>query len=287
MGMTSKTDRRSLLRARHENLLVFLRREKKILVAYSGGCDSSFLLAAARRELGKEAVLAITAVSPSLAEREKTLAEDLARRLDVHHYFLETREMDNPSYVANPSNRCFYCKDELFGKLEPIAKEHRMTLVDGFNASDRSDIRPGLQAAHARSVQHPLDEADLTKRDIRVLSRWMGLLTWNKPASPCLSSRIPYGTPVTEKILKQIEKAELVVRSEGFSVVRVRHYGAQARIEVPEAELPRLKMSDCWKRVECGVKAIGYEEVIADPRGFLSGRLNVTMSFPNIIVRRL
>ena len=249
-----------------------------MLVAFSGGCDSTFLLAAARRELGKESVLAMTAVSPSLAAREKTSAEDLAKKIDVHHRFLETAEMDNPSYIANPSNRCFFCKDELFGKLEPIANKHQMTLVDGFNASDRSDIRPGLQAARARGVQHPLDEANLTKSDIRVLSRWMGLPTWNKPASPCLSSRIPYGTLVTEKILKQIEQAEDIVRAEGFSVVRVRHYGAEARVEVPIEDVSRLTSADLWPRIVRGIQESGYVMVVADPRGFKSGRLNEPIS---------
>jgi uncharacterized protein len=263
-----------MLREHYENLLGLLRREKRILVAFSGGCDSALLLAVARRTLGKEAVLAVTAVSPSLAEREKTSAANLARDLDVHHRFLETGEMNNPSYTSNPSNRCFFCKDELFGKLEPLAKEHRMTLVDGFNASDRSDIRPGLQAALEHGVRHPLDEADLTKKDIRVLGRWLGLPTWNKPASPCLSSRIPYGTAVTEKNLKKIEKAEEIVRSEGFSIVRVRHYGMEARIEVPLHDLSRLQMHEKWSRITQNVKACGYNSVIADPRGFQSGRLN-------------
>jgi uncharacterized protein len=262
------------LRLRYTKLLVLLRERKSLLVAFSGGCDSAFLLAAARLTLGKENVLAVTAVSSSLAEREKKSADDLVRLLDVRHSFLETDEMNNPSYAANPSNRCFFCKDELFGKLAPIARENDMVLTDGFNASDRSDVRPGLQAARAWQVSHPLDEADLDKRSIRALSRWMKLPTWNKPASPCLSSRIPYGTAVTEKILKQIEKAEDAVRAEGFSIVRVRHYGTQARIEVPIQDLPRLLEEHPWQRVVKNLKAVGYESVMADPRGFESGRLN-------------
>jgi uncharacterized protein len=263
-----------VLRRRYKNLLNGLREHQRVLVAFSGGCDSALLLAVARRELGKTAVLAVTAVSPSLAEQERNSSERLAQFLDVDHHFLKTDEMNNPSYISNPSNRCFFCKDELFEKLVPLAKQHRMTLVDGFNASDRSDIRPGLAAAIARGVRHPLDEANLTKKDIRVLSRWMGLPTWNKAASPCLSSRIPYGTRVTEKILKQIEMAEEAIRSEGFKVVRVRHYGAEARIEVPLRELPKLKAADRWPRIVQNVKACGYDFVIADPRGFESGRLN-------------
>jgi uncharacterized protein len=263
-----------ILSTQHKKLLNRLHEHRRLLVAFSGGCDSAFLLAAARRELGKEAVLAITAVSPSLAERERKSAEDLAQRLEVQHRFLQTDEMSNPSYTANPSNRCFYCKDELFAKLAPIAAENKMVLADGFNASDRSDVRPGFQAARVWHVMHPLDEADLDKRSIRVLSRWMRLPTWNKPASPCLSSRIPYGTSVTDQILRQIEKAEELVRAEGFSGVRVRHYGAEARVEVRLEDVARLMEEKCWRKIEKNLFACGYERVIADPRGFESGRLN-------------
>jgi len=259
---------------RYEQLQNALRRQKRVLVAFSGGCDSAFLLAAARRELGKEAVLAVTAVSASLAAREKKSAEHVVRLLDVQHLFLQTDELTNPSYSANPSNRCFFCKDELFGKLAPIALEKDMVLIDGYNASDRADVRPGLQAARAWKVSHPLDAADLDKRSIRVLSRWMGLPTWNKPASPCLSSRIPYGRAVTEKILRQIEQAEDAVRAEGFKIVRVRHYGDEARVEVPLKDLARLMGENCWPSLVRRVAACGYARVIADPRGFESGRLN-------------
>jgi uncharacterized protein len=264
-----------MLRTRWDSLLHSLRECRRVLVAFSGGCDSALLLATARRELGKEAVLAVTAVSPSLAEREKKSAEQLVQQLDVQHRFLETDEMSNPSYTANPSNRCFYCKDELFSKLAPIALERKMVLVDGFNASDRSDVRPGLQAARDWKVRHPLDEADLDKSSIRILSRWLRLPTWNKPASPCLSSRIPYGSPVTDSILRQIENAEEVLRSEGFRVVRVRHYGTEARVEVSLEELSRLKDRDRWQKVESKIRACGYKSVSTDPRGFKSGRLNV------------
>src|SRR5262249_51058129 len=158
-------------------------------------------------------------------------------------------------------------------RLSPIAKENEMMIVDGFNTSDRADYRPGYQASQKWNVAHPLDEAGLTKREIRVLSRWLQLPTWNKPASPCLSSRIPYGTAVTEKVLKQIELAEEAVRAEGFSVVRVRHYGPEARVEVPLKELPRLIRPELWQRVQSHIKACGYDVVMADPRGFESGRL--------------
>jgi len=262
------------LRKNWHSLVEALRKHQRVLVAFSGGADSTLVLAAARRTLGRDQVLAVTAISASLPEREKEATRALAIRLDVPYQAIETDELKNPSYASNPSNRCFFCKDELFAKLSPIAQAQRMSIVDGFNVSDRADYRPGYQASQNWNVFHPLDEADLTKKNIRVLSRWMGLPTWNKPASPCLSSRIPYGTSVTEKILKQIEKAEEVVRSEGFSVVRVRHYGAEARIEVPLRDLPRLETEERWRRIVKNIQACGYGSVMADPRGFESGRLN-------------
>ena len=198
-----------------------LRSRRRVLIAFSGGCDSSFLLAAAVRTLGRDHVLGVTAVSPSLPSQERDFTRQLAERWNARYLALETDELTNPSYASNPSNRCFFCKDELFEKLTPVAQSRGMVVADGFNASDRADFRPGYQASQKWGVAHPLDEVGLTKRDIRTLSRWLRLPTWNKPASPCLSSRIPYGTAVTEKILRQIEQAEAVVRSEGFRVVRV------------------------------------------------------------------
>jgi uncharacterized protein len=263
-----------MLRNRYEKLLTFLYEYKRVLVAFSGGCDSTFLLAVARAVLRQESVLAVTAISASLPEKEKEVTRHLALMLDVRHHMIQTEEMMNPSYTSNPFNRCYFCKDELFDKLAPLALENKMIVADGFNRSDRSDYRPGFQAAQKWKVAHPLNEADLTKKDIRILSRWMGLPTWNKPASPCLSSRIPYGTPVTSDILKQIEKAEEAVRSEGFSVVRVRHYENEARIEVPLKDLVRLKKEPCWGNISRKILACGYQKVIADPRGFESGRLN-------------
>src|SRR6266700_2666511 len=212
------------LRTQWNALTDILRGHKRVLVAFSGGCDSSFLLAAAVTALGRENVLAATAISASLPSREKEFTKELAARLNAPYLAVYTDELTNPSYAANPSNRCFFCKDELFEKFSPVAKENGMSVADGFNVSDRADFRPGYQASQKWGIAHPLDEAGLTKPNIRALSRWMGLPTWNKPASPCLSSRIPYGTAVTEKILRQIENAENAVRSEGFRVVRVRHY---------------------------------------------------------------
>jgi uncharacterized protein len=251
-----------------------LRRHRRVLVAYSGGCDSAFLAAAARRTLGKANVLAVTAVSASLPAEELRRAEKFAGEQDIDHRLLTTRELENPAYAANPSNRCFFCKNELFSRLAPIARDGGYALADGLNVSDRSEIRPGVQAAQDWNVAHPLDDAGLEKKEIRILSRWLKLATWNKPASPCLSSRIPYGTRVTREILSQIENAEAALHAEGFSVTRVRHHGELARIEVPEKDLFRLQEPERWRRLEKTFQTLGYQKVIADARGFRSGGLN-------------
>lgn len=266
------------LRARWAHLLEIFRSHQRVLVAYSGGADSALVVYAARQAVGRGAVLAVTAVSPSLAERERRDAEALIAQLDVPHLFLETHELDNPSYRSNPSNRCFYCKDELFGRLAPLARDRAMVIADGFNLSDRQDIRPGRKAADAWKVIHPLEEAELSKRDIRVLSRWKKLSTWNKPASPCLSSRIPYGTSVTEQTLHQIDLAEAVVSAEGFRVLRVRHFGGEARIEVPQLEIPRLTEPERWERICRSLQVLGYEKITVEPKGFKSGRLNSSIN---------
>lgn len=246
----------------------------RLVVAYSGGCDSSFLLAAAIRVLGNDSVLAFTAVSASLAKAEYDEAERLARHLRATHEFIQTEEFSNPSYIANPTNRCFFCKTELYEKLQPLAQQRSARVADGLNASDLQDVRPGIEAARRNGVWHPLVEAQLSKRDIRVLSRWMNLPTWNKPASPCLSSRIPFGQPVTPGALRQVEAAESCLKAEGFSIVRVRHFGDEARIEVPQDRLPELRSSERWGKVSRGLLALGFRRVTADPRGFKSGRLN-------------
>jgi len=262
------------LRRRWAALTEDLQAQKKVLVAFSAGCDSTFLLSVARYALPRENILAVTAISASLAAHEKQAAACLAEQLDVEHLFLQTEEIKNPDYAANSPNRCFFCKDELFEKLTPVAQAREMKIVDGLNLSDLSEYRPGVRAAEKWGVQHPLKEARLTKWDIRVLSRWRQLPTWKKAASPCLSSRIPYGTRVTERILRQVERAENILLEENFDVVRVRHYGTQARIEVPLADLPRLQEKSLWAHISRRFQAIGYRELVLDPRGFRSGSLN-------------
>lgn len=262
------------LHKRWEHLTRVLEGYRRVLIAFSGGVDSVFLAAAALRILGSKNVLAVTSVSASLAQRELREVRDFSKLMGLPLREVLTQEFLNPNYTSNPSNRCFYCKTELFSILAPMAHGSGMVLVDGSNASDRKEYRPGRQAAGEWSVRHPLDEADLSKRDIRVLSRWLRLPTWKKPASPCLSSRIPYGTQVTPSILRRVEQAEDIVKSEGFRIVRVRHYGVEARIEVEHCEVPRLSEESRWVRIERLLREVGYQRVSYEPEGFQSGRLN-------------
>ncbi len=244
------------------------------VVAFSGGIDSALVLAVAA-ERKQFATVALTAVSPSLARRELEGAQALARGLGVRHLLIETRELDDPHYASNPINRCYFCKRELYARCFEMAAslgiEH---VLDGFNADDARDHRPGRQAALEQQVRSPLAEAGLRKADVRLVAHALGLSIWDKPSSPCLSSRLPYGTPVTLERLAQIEAAEAALRSLGFLEFRVRHLGDVARIEVAEAELPRLNGAKLRARVEKAVKAAGYQSVAIDSRPFRSGRMN-------------
>jgi len=246
-----------------------------VIVAYSGGVDSTFVAAVASDVLSDRA-LAITGVSPSIPQSEVQEAKALARSFGIAHELIDTQEMDDPNYVANSPNRCFHCKDELYGRLIEIARERGFDyVVDGCNLDDTGDFRPGRRAAAQHGVRSPLVEAGLTKEDIRALSRERGLPTWDKPAMACLSSRIPYGTPVTVEALGRIGDAEAYLRSLGLRQLRVRHHEDVARIETDEAGLELLiaRRAEVVERL----KALGYLYVTLDLAGYRSGSLNLPL----------
>jgi uncharacterized protein len=244
-----------------------------VVVAYSGGVDSAYLACVAHETLGARA-LAVTAESPSYPQRHRRLAERIAAQFGLRHEFIRTSEIDRPEYRANPINRCYYCKHELYTHLSRLAAGRAAVVIDGSNADDRGDHRPGRQAAREFGVRSPLDEVDLGKHEIRELSRRIGLPTWDEPASACLSSRIPYHSDVTDEKLRMIERAEEVLRSLGFRICRVRHHDQLARIEIGSDELPRAMQQETSEAIVSGLQAIGYRDVTIDPRGYRSGSLN-------------
>ena len=244
-----------------------------VIVAYSGGVDSAYLACIAHRTLGDRAV-AVTADSASYPERHRQLAIRIARDFGLHHEIIRTHELDRPEYRANPSNRCYYCKHELYTHLSRIAAARGAVVVDGNNADDRGDYRPGRQAAREFGVRSPLDDVELKKDEIRELSRRAGLPTWDEPASACLSSRIPYHMEVTDERLRTIERAEAALRTLGFRVFRVRHHDDLARIEIARAEMPRALEPDVAASIVRELKAAGYKYVSLDLQGYRMGSLN-------------
>src|SRR6478736_8429997 len=244
-----------------------------VIVAYSGGVDSAYLAYIATRTLGDRAV-AVTADSPSYPERHRALAVRIAREFGLRHEIIRTAELERPEYRANPSNRCYYCKHELYTHLSRIAAERGATVVDGNNADDRGDYRPGRQAAREFGVRSPLDEVDLLKDEIRDLSRQAGLQTWDEPASACLSSRIPYHTEVTDEKLRTIERGEQAVRALGFRVFRVRHHDELARVEIARDEMSRALEPEIAAAIVRELKAVGYRYVTLDLQGYRLGSLN-------------
>jgi uncharacterized protein len=262
------------LAGKAERLHALIAGYRSLVVAFSGGVDSAYLAIVAGRILGPRA-LAVTADSPSYPDSHRRLALGIAGQFGFAHEIIHTAELDRPEYRANPANRCYYCKDELYRNLSAVARDRGLAVVvDGNNADDRGDYRPGRQAAREYGVQSPLDEADLTKDDIRALARDAGLASWNEPASACLSSRIPYGQEVTDERLRQIERAEDAVRELGFRIFRVRHHDAVARLEIARAEMPRALDPEVNEKLVAALKALGYQYVSLDLQGYRLGSLN-------------
>lgn len=262
------------LAPRYRELQAVIRRHGPMAVAYSGGVDSAFLAVAARQALGDDMVCVI-AVSPSLAKSEYDGAIAFLEQHDIPFERVHTREMDDERYRANSPERCYYCKDELFSVIEAARSLGRFEKVAyGANVDDTGDHRPGQRAAAERDVVAPLVEAEYDKQMIRETARAMGLEVWDKPAAPCLASRIPYFSPVTRKKLRQVEAAEAVLKESGFRECRVRHHGRVARIEVPVEEHARLRDPSVWPAIETGVRRAGFESVEVESDGFRSGRLN-------------
>lgn len=244
-----------------------------VLVAFSGGVDSALVLKVARDVLGRNRTKAVTAESQSVPERELMFARHLARELGVDHHIIPTRELDDERYRLNPANRCYFCKTELYSRLIPLAKEWGLAaLCNGTNTDDLRDFRPGLAAAHEHGVMSPLVEADLNKKDIRALSRKLGLPVWSKPASPCLASRLPYGNEITPAKLRQVEAGENYLKDLGFQVVRLRHFGDQAKIELGRDEFVRVMDVSLRIRITEFIQSLGFKTVLFQP--YRSGSLN-------------
>jgi uncharacterized protein len=261
--------------AKQERLLAELRALPSVIVALSGGADSAYLAWAAWQALGPRA-LSVTAISASYSAHDRLQVELFLRTNPVQHIFIETNELSDPRYTTNNSERCYFCKDELFAVLDRLASKREIAAVAyGINADDTSDFRPGHRAANEHRVLAPLLDAGLTKAEIRELSRVAGLPSWDRPASACLSSRIPYGTRVTAEILEQIERGEAVLRELGFKQFRLRHHGALARIEIAQDELPRALNPTVVGVISARIKQVGYTEVTIDPNGYRQGSLNV------------
>jgi uncharacterized protein len=245
-----------------------------VLIAYSGGVDSTFLLKVASSVLG-DRVIAVTASSETYPSGELGEAKKIAKMLGIKHVVINTNELDDENFASNPPERCYYCKKELFSKLTGLAKQYQLNYVaDGSNYDDSSDFRPGMRAANQFGVRSPLMEAKLTKEEIRTLSKEMSLPTWDKPPQPCLSTRFPYGTTITREKLSKVENAEKFLAGFGFKQLRVRVHGDIARIEVPKEDMPILLNEDSSRKIVDRFKSLGYTYITLDIQGYRMGSMN-------------
>ena len=270
----------TVLEGQQEELFTILRRMGRVIIAFSGGTDSAYLAWAARQALGENA-LAVTADSASMPESHKRAAEEFVRQFGIRHEYVTTHEFDNPDYARNAPDRCFHCKDELFTRLAEVGRERGYQhIVYGVNQDDLGDYRPGQNAAKKHEVAAPLADAGLSKAEIRELSRLAGLPTWDRPASACLSSRIPYGTPVTIETVKTVETGEEELKALGFRQFRVRFHGEVVRIEISREEMPRalsMEMAEAFTRV---FKGLGFKYVTLDMQGYRQGSMNEVLNLP-------
>ncbi len=263
-----------LLQTKVDKLYNQLQDYKKVIVAFSGGVDSTFLADAAQNALGKNA-LAVTAISDSYPVREMRAAQDIAKQIGIRLETVHTKELDLEGYASNPTNRCFFCKTELFDRLQPIAEEYDVgTIIYGAIPDDVGDHRPGMDAAKKMGIKAPLIDADLSKAEIREISKEWQLPTWDKPAFACLSSRFPYGMRITRELLRQVDAAEQFLYDLGIRQFRVRHHGILARIELDAEEINLLRHKETRKQIKLYFNEIGYGHVTLDLQGYRSGSLN-------------
>ena len=275
----TETDARSV-EEKLEALRAAVRALDSVAVAFSAGIDSTLVAKVAQEQLGERA-LAVTSASESVPQREVDEAAALAAVIGIRHRVIRTREMDNPQYRANPTNRCYFCKTELYGDIVRIAREEGLACVaNGLIVDDLGDVRPGIQAADEHGVRSPLVEAGLNKADVRAIARLLDLPNWSKPALACLSSRVPYGQGITVDKLTQIDRAEQVLRDAGFAQVRVRHHDQVARIELPPSDLPRVFADGLAERIAKELKALGFQYVALDLQGYRTGSMNEGLNAP-------